>query len=55
MNLCGEILPNLTPGCLLMLGLSAAKKFIYGRPVGGPEDIYSWHILGSEKDHFNKR
>ena len=32
-----EILPNLTPGYLFMLGRSAASKIIYVRPVGSPE------------------
>ena len=33
-----EILPNLTPGYLFMLGWSAASKITYVRPVGGPEN-----------------
>ena len=33
-----EILPNLTPGYLFMLGRSAASKIIYVRPVGSPEN-----------------
>ena len=32
-----EILPNLTPGYLFMLGWSAASKITYVRPVGDPE------------------
>ena len=32
-----EILPNVTPGHLFMLGGSAASKIIYVRPVGSPE------------------
>ena len=34
----GEILPNLTPGFLFMLGRSAASRITYVRPVGGPEN-----------------
>ena len=34
----GEVLPDLTPRYLFMLGRSAASKFINVRPAGGPEN-----------------
>ena len=33
-----EILPNLAPGHLFMLGRSAVPKIIYVRTAGGPEN-----------------
>ena len=37
-----EILPNLAPGNLFMLGRLAVTKIIYVRPVGGPPKHFKY-------------